>query len=123
MSEKHKDDGAVRRRESTRRLATARVPAWALVVTLVVVAAGLGVVILQQRMDAVELGPAVAGAEHVEVRLTICNSEVDRRGINPRQAELDLEDVLTDEGAEGARVRVERRDCPDDDDDAAGARR
>lgn len=112
MNEKHEGDKAA---GAARWLVSTRVPVWTLLLAVVVIGLGLGAVVLQQRMSSVDFGPAVAGAEEVEVRIVMCNAEVDRRGINPRSAELDLEDTLTDEGAEEAEVRVERRDCPDDD--------
>lgn len=112
MGEKREGDTAA---GAARWLASARMPVWMAALALVIVVLGLGAVILQQRMGAVELGPAVGGAERVEVRLVICNAEVDRAQINPRQAELDLQDTFTDEGADEATVRVDRQDCPEDE--------
>lgn len=95
-----------------RALLTRRVPLWALLAAVVVVAAVLGAVVVLERRASVDLGPAVGVAERVEVEMTLCNEEVDRLELNPRRAELDLEEVLREEGATAAQVRVERRDCP-----------
>lgn len=102
-------------RRGAQRILTTKVPAWVVAAAVLVVAAVLGALIAIERSSSVELGPAIGGAQRVEVRLDICNGEVDRRAINPRQAELDLQETLIDEGAEEARVRVERHDCPGDE--------
>lgn len=109
MSDKHETAQAS---PSRRRLLSARVPLWTLLFAVAVVVVALGVVVVMQRLNATSLGPAVAGAQNVEVRLVICNAEVDRREINPRAAELNLQDTLTDHGADRAQVRIERIDCP-----------
>ncbi len=103
------------RQESSRprrRVLSARVPLWTLLIAVGAVVLVLGAVILMQRMSTTALGPALAGAQEVEVRMVICNAEVDRREINPRAEELDLQQTLTDHGADQARVRIERVDCP-----------
>lgn len=109
MSAEHETSQASRPR---RRVLSARVPLWTLLIAVGAVALALGSVIVMQRMNATSLGPAVAGAQDVEVRMVICNAEVDRRGINPRAEELALQDTFTDHGADRAQVRVERIDCP-----------
>lgn len=91
---------------------SARVPLWTLLVAVAAVALVLGTLMVMQRMNAPSLGPALAGAQEVEVRMVICNAEVDRRGLNPRAEELDLQETLTDHGADNAQVRIERVDCP-----------
>lgn len=83
-------------------------PAW-LAVLLVVAVAAVAVAVFVSR--SVSLGRAVDGARDVQASLTICNETVDRRQINPRQAELDFENGLRELGAKEANVRVERIDC------------
>lgn len=109
MSDEHKPSEGSR---SSRRVLSARVPLWTLLVAVGAVVLVLGAVIVMQRMNASSLGPGLAGAQEVEVRMVICNAEVDRRDINPRAEELDLQETLTDYGADEARVRIERVDCP-----------
>ena len=108
MSDAHETSEAGR----PRRALSARVPLWALLLAVGAVVLALGTVIVMDRLNATSLGPAVAGAQDVEVRMVICNAEVDRRGINPRAEELDLQETLTDHGAGRAQVRIERVDCP-----------
>lgn len=93
------------------RVLQARVPVWALLALLLAVAVAFGALLLQAG-SGVELGPAVATARDVEVRITLCNADVDRLEINPRAAELDLEETLVEEGASDADVIVNRLDCP-----------
>ena len=109
MNDEHETSQSSRPR---RRVLSARVPLWALLFTVAAVVLALGAVIVTQRLNATSLGPAVAGAQDVEVRLVICNAEVDRREINPRAEELDLQETLTGHGADRAQVRIERIDCP-----------
>lgn len=94
------------------RLLRRRVPVWLLLAAVAAVAAALAAALVLERQSSVELGPAVGTAERVVVQMTLCNGDVDRLDLNPRRAELDLEDVLREEGAAAADVRVERRDCP-----------
>lgn len=94
------------------RLLARRIPLWAALAAVAAVAVLLTSLLALQLRSSVELGPAVGVAERIEVDMTLCNQEVDRLEINPRRAELDLEDVLREEGAGTADVRVERRDCP-----------
>lgn len=91
---------------------TARVPVLLFVGTILVVSAMFGALLLAQARSAVDLGPAVGAAERVEVRLTLCNADVDRLEINPRATELRLEELLREEGAAASQVVVDRRDCP-----------
>lgn len=94
------------------RVRTARVPVWLFVGTILVVSAMFGALLLAQARSAVDLGPAVGAAERVEVRLTLCNADVDRLEINPRATELRLEELLREEGAVATQVVVDRTDCP-----------
>lgn len=94
------------------RALSRRVPVWLVIGAVVVVAGSLGLALFIERRSSVELGPAVGSAERIEVQMTLCNRDVDRLDLNPRHAELDLEDVLRQEGARNADVRVDRRDCP-----------
>ncbi|HVF76441.1 MAG TPA: hypothetical protein VM938_15500 [Acidimicrobiales bacterium] len=109
MSDDHETS---ERSRPNRRVLSARVPLWTLLVAVGAVVLLLGAVIVMQRMNATSLGSAVAGAQEVDVRMVICNAEVDRREINPRAEELDLQETLTDHGAGQAQVRIERVDCP-----------
>lgn len=109
MSDENETSEASRRK---RGVLSTRVPLWTLLVAVAAVALVLGTIIVTQRMNAVSLGPALAGAQEVEVRMVICNAEVDRREINPRAEEIDLQKTLTDHGAGQAQVRIERVDCP-----------
>lgn len=93
---------------------TGRVPAWTLAFVAAVVAAGLGTVLILQVRAEVHLGPAVGAAQRVAVQITLCNRDVDRLKINPREAELHLEGELRHRGAKAANVVVERQDCPSD---------
>ena len=108
MPEDHHDRGPLR----PSGLLARRVPLWAALAAVVVVAAALGVALAVVKASSVDLGPAVGTAEQVEVEMTLCNEDVDRLDINPRHAELDLEEVLRAEGAATAQVRVGPRDCP-----------
>lgn len=94
------------------RLLARRIPLWAALAAVAAVAVLLTSLLALQLRSSVELGPAVGVAERIEVDMTLCNQDVDRLEINPRREELHLEDVLRDEGAGTADVRVERRDCP-----------
>lgn len=94
-----------------RRVLTTKVPLWLLLAAAAAIAMTLSTMLVVQQQTEIELGPAVGAAESVEVRITICNAEIDRLRINPRTAELDLEELLTGEGAAGADVTVDRRDC------------
>lgn len=89
-----------------------RVPVWLVLGAFVVVAGSLTLALFIERRSSVELGPAVGSAERIEVQMTLCNHDVDRLELNPRRAELDLEDVLRDQGAGEADVKLDRRDCP-----------
>lgn len=109
MNDEHEASEASR---PGRRILSARVPLWTLLLAVGAVALVLGTALVMQRMNATSYGPAVAGAQEVEVRMVICNAEVDRRELNPRAEELDLQDKLTDHGADQALVRIERVDCP-----------
>ena len=71
---------------------------------------GLFVVVLLSQEE-VELGRGVDGAVDASVSLTICNETVDRRRINPRTAELELQEGLQEAGVRQANVRVTRVDC------------
>lgn len=95
-----------------RRIMGARVPVWALAMTVAVVAIGFGVLLVLQARSAVHLGPAVGVAERLDVKMTLCNHDVDHNHINPRTAELDLEKLLREQGAREVDVVVERQDCP-----------
>lgn len=94
------------------RVLGARVPLWILLA--VVAAGGVLVAVLTLTSDEVALGPAVTRAERVEVEILLCNEVVDAEGMNPRQAELDLQDELREIGAGEAKVRIDRRDCGSD---------
>ena len=97
-----------------RRVMSVRVPLWS-ALAMVIVVAGLFAVMLFSR-DSVDLGEAVDGATEASVTLTICNETVDRRGINPRDAELEFQQGLEDLGANQADVKVNRIDCGADTD-------
>lgn len=94
---------------AARRMLTVRLPLWSVLVMLFVVAGLFLALLLSQ--DEVDLGPGVDGAVEASVSLTLCNETVDRRGINPRTAELDLQEGLRDAGAKEASVTVNRVDC------------
>lgn len=94
------------------RFLALRVPLWALLAVTVAVAAIMAVMMVIQQQSAIDLNPVVGAAEEIDMEVTVCNHEVDRLELNPRAAELDLEDLFTDQGAGAADVRVERRDCP-----------
>lgn len=94
-----------------RRLLRIRVPAWLAVLLVVGVAVAAAALFVSR---SVSLGRAVDGARDVQASLTICNETVDRRDINPRQAELDFENGLRELGAKEAKVRVDRIDCGED---------
>ena len=100
------------RRSALRRALSARVPVWLLLATLLFVAGTLAAFLVVEVRSGVDLPPAVGAAREVDVQMTLCNAEVDRLGINPRAAELDLERVLRSEGARTAKVVVQREDCP-----------
>ncbi len=94
------------------RVLTFRLPLWLVLAMLCAVAAVFLVVLLSQ--DEVELGPGVDGAVDASVSLTLCNETVDRRGINPRAAELELQEGLQEAGAKQVSVKVNRIDCGPD---------
>ncbi len=96
----------------TRRFLGARVPLWAVLASVLVVVAILGLLLFVQARAAVDLGPAVGTAKRIELQMTLCNADVDRLEINPRAAELDLEKVLGQLGAETVQATVDREDCP-----------
>ncbi len=91
------------------RVLTFRLPLWLVLVALFVVAGLFLLMLLSQ--DEVDLGPGVDGAVEASVSLTLCNETVDRRGINPRTAELELQEGLEDAGAKQVSVEVNRVDC------------
>ena len=91
-----------------RRLLRIRMPVWLALLLVVAVAAAAAAVFVSR---SVNLGRAVDGAMDVQASVTICNETVDRRDINPRQAELDFENGLRELGAEAAKLRVDRIDC------------
>lgn len=95
-----------------RKVLGARVPVLSALAALVLVAV-LFTVVLLTRED-VDLGGAVDGAVEASVTLTICNETVDRRGINPRTAELDFQEGLEDLGVRNANVTVNRINCGPD---------
>jgi hypothetical protein len=95
-----------------KRVLTRRLPAWVTFAAVIAVTAVLGGMLVMQQLGALRLDPAVGAAEQIEMRIELCNAEVDRLDINPRESERDLEETFTDEGAAEARVRVDRRDCP-----------
>lgn len=105
-------DGDASSSTSFRSVAGRRVPAWLALLLVLAVAVPLGVLLVAERMSDVELGPAVSGAEGIDVELRLCKDVVDANGIDARKAELDLQSTLEDEGADGVDVRVRRRDCP-----------
>ncbi len=94
---------------AARRVLTFRVPLWVVLVMLFVVAGLLLALVLSR--DELDLGEGVDGAVEASVSLTLCNETVDRRGINPRTAELDFQEGLKDAGAKEASVTVTRIDC------------
>lgn len=92
------------------RIATAPVPLW-LVGTIVVVLLGAGAFVYFGQSN-VDLGNAVSDARSIGVKLVICNEVVDDRGINPRQAELALQQTFQDDfHVEKATVAIDRIDC------------
>jgi hypothetical protein len=94
------------------RIMTKRLPLWTLLAAVLVAAAvGIGAYVAR---DVPDFGPAVRHSERVEVVVHICNDQVDAQQINPRAAELKLQDELRNRGAADASVTVERRDCPED---------
>jgi hypothetical protein len=95
-----------------RRFLTARVPVWLSLGLVVVIVATAAVLLVVQAGSAVRLGPAVGASQSIDVRMTLCNRDVDRLEINPREAELDLEKVLREQGSKQANVVVVREDCP-----------
>ena len=62
--------------------------------------------------DVPSFGDAVTNSESVDVVVRMCNRQVDVHDVNPRRAELDLENELRSRGAGKASVTVQRRDCP-----------
>lgn len=72
-----------------RRLLTLKIPlAYVLLVAALVGAVFVVVLVAREPVD---LGRAVDDAVEAAVWLTVCNETVDRREINPRTAELDLQ--------------------------------
>lgn len=94
---------------AARRVFTFRVPVWLVLVMLFVVT-GLFLALLFSQ-DEVDLGQGVDGAVEASVSLTLCNETVDRRGINPRTAELDMQEGLREAGVKEASVTVTRIEC------------
>ncbi|MDQ6728155.1 MAG: hypothetical protein M3066_18635 [Actinomycetota bacterium] len=78
-----------------------------------VVVVAFSVALITQARSMIDLGPTVGASQSVDVHLVVCNRDIDRLQVNPRKAELGLEKVLRDEGAQAADVVVERRDCPE----------
>lgn len=95
-----------------RRVLGFRIPLWSALVAVGVVLAAFTVLLLAR--PRVDLGRAIDGAVGAEVALTICNETVDRRGINPRTAELDFQEGLEELGARDVKVTVTRMDCGPD---------
>ncbi len=95
-----------------RRVLTAGVPAWALLAAVAVVVVAFSVALIVQARSTVHLDPAVGAAQTLDVHLVLCNRDVDRLQLNPRKAELGLEKVMRDQGAQAVDVVLERRDCP-----------
>lgn len=95
---------------AARGLLAKRVPLWSLLVAVLVVSlAGLTFALAR---DIPDFGNAVPNSERVDVLVRMCNHEVDAHDVNPRRAELDLEQELRSRGAKKASVAVERTDCP-----------
>lgn len=95
-----------------RRVLTSRTPVWVVLVVTATAVVSFGVLLIIQAQSDIEIGPAVGAAREVNVRMTLCNADVDRLGLNPRTSELDLEELLLGEGAQRVDVIVERIDCP-----------
>lgn len=95
-----------------RRVLLRKVPLWLLVAVSLAIAVVLSTLLVIQQQSAIDLNPVVGAAEQVDMEITVCNAEVDRLKLNPRAAELDLEGLFKDQGADQADVRIERRDCP-----------
>jgi xanthosine utilization system XapX-like protein len=95
------------------RLLALRIPVW--LALAVVGLVGVFVAGLLLVRDPVDLGPAVDGATEASISLTVCNETVDRRHINPRTAELDLEEGLEELGVQQAEAMLTRIDCGPDD--------
>ncbi|MFZ4585757.1 MAG: hypothetical protein ACOYNI_11085 [Acidimicrobiia bacterium] len=94
----------------SKQVATARIPVWAVLIVLLVVAGGFGYLWIQR--STTELGPAVRDARRIQVDLLVCNETVDARNINPRQAEKDLQRLFEQQQrVASASVRIEREDC------------
>src|SRR2546421_2403793 len=91
-------------------LVRVRTPLW-LTLALVLAVAVIFLFLLAGK-SSVSVGPAVKGAQNVDVTVTICNEVIDQNKVDPRRAELDFEKALTNLGAERAHVRVTRLDCP-----------
>lgn len=95
-----------------KRALTASVPLWVLISCVLFLVVVGGIAFLVQAASVTHLGPAVGASQKVDVTMTLCNRDVDSKGINPRAAELDLQSLLRDEGARAADVVVNRIDCP-----------
>lgn len=96
-----------------RRLLALRIPVWTALALLGLVGVLVGALLLSR--DPVDLGPAVDGATEASISVTVCNETVDRRHINPRTAELDLEKGLEALGVQQAQATLTRIDCKPDD--------
>ena len=85
------------------------VPLWLVLVGLAVV----GVILLTDVLSkaSVDLGPALDGAVDAKLSLTVCNEVVDRRQLNPRTAELAVEEGLRGLGVAVAEASLTRVDC------------
>lgn len=112
MPQEHDDEASHHRGGRAPAFLSRPIPLWLLLAAVAMVGAVLTVALFLERQSSVDLGPAVGTAERIEVDITLCNGEVDRLDLNPRRVELDLEDILRDEGAAATNVTVERRDCP-----------
>lgn len=103
-----------------RRALTAKVPLWLLLAVAAVVAMTLSILLVVQQQSAIELDPVIGAAEQVDMTILVCNSEIDRLRVNPRAAELDLENLFSEEGSGVVDVVVDRRDCADGTNGAPG---
>ena len=97
---------------TARRMLTHRIPVWSALVLSALIAGSFLVLLLAR--DPVDLGRAVDDAVEASVSITVCNETVDRRDMNPRTAELDLQEGLEDAGIKQADVTVTRVDCGPD---------
>lgn len=95
-----------------RRLLTLQIPLSYVLLVAALVGAVFVVVLVAR--EPVDLGRAVDDAVEASVSLSVCNETVDRREINPRTAELDLQEGLEDLGVKQAKVTLTRLDCGPD---------